>query len=318
VGEIISQNIFSGKLLAIVGPTASGKTALSIHLAERLHGEIVSADSRQIYRHLDIGTAKPSSEELKRVPHHFVNILDPDQEYNAGIFGTQARKKIEEIFLTGRQPILVGGSGLYVRAVIDGLIEAPERNVEIRKQLEEEARTFGTEVLIEKLKKVDPVSAATIEPTRLHRIVRALEVFYTSGQPISKLHIQQNTIPSFEVCQFGLLWDRGSLYKRIEERVDMMIERGLIEEIKDIIELGYSSKANALNTVGYKEVFDFLHEKLTKEKMIDLIKQNTRHFAKRQMTWFRADQRIEWIHVDERTEWASIADIILEKFQSSN
>jgi tRNA dimethylallyltransferase len=303
-------------VLAIVGPTASGKTALSILLAEKLKGEIISADSRQIYRCLDIGTAKPAPDELKRTTHHFINILNPDQFYNAGEYGIQARTKIEELLKQNNQPILVGGSGLYVRAVIDGFFEGPGKNTEVREQLENEAYTLGAEIMFERLKTIDPISAAKMDATKVRRVIRALEVYYTTGKPISDLHsIQESKIP-FETVQFGLEWERKDLYHRIDRRVDEMIENGLIEEVRGLIAQGYSRGANALNTVGYKEIFDFLDGKTTKEEMIRLIKQNTRHFAKRQLTWFRADKRIRWIPVHDETDWNEIAEHIQIEFLS--
>jgi tRNA dimethylallyltransferase len=313
------------KIIAIVGPTASGKTALSILLAEKLNGEIISADSRQIYRHLNIGTAKPTADEIRRVPHHFINILNPDQDYNAAEFGQQARIKIEELVAQQKQVIVVGGSGLYIKAMIDGFFDGPGKNPEIRDQLEEEARRFGAEVLFEKLKKVDPISAAKMDMTKVRRVIRALEVYYITGKPISDLHAVQETISSFEVAQFGLEWDRKILYERINQRVEKMIEDGLIEEVRGLIAKEYTRKINALNTVGYREAFDFLEEKLSDVEMIRLIKQNTRHYAKRQLTWFRADKRIRWISVNEQTDWNEIADLIRNEFnvrlknsQSSN
>ncbi|MGD1046905.1 MAG: tRNA (adenosine(37)-N6)-dimethylallyltransferase MiaA [Bacteroidota bacterium] len=304
-------------LLAIVGPTASGKTALSILIAEKLGGEIISADSRQIYRHLVIGTAKPTQQELNRVAHHFINILNPDQSYNAGEYGQQARAKIEELLKQNKQPILVGGSGLYIRAVVDGFFEGPGKNSELRKQLETEAHTLGPEILFERLKKIDSISAAKMDATKVRRVIRALEVYYTTGEPISGLHsVQESKIP-FAVLQFGLDWERKILYHRIERRVDEMIKNGLIEEVRGLLAKGYSRSANALNTVGYKEVFDFIDGKITKEEMVRLIKQNTRHFAKRQLTWFRADRRIKWIPVNDETDWNAIAEHILKEFNSA-
>jgi tRNA dimethylallyltransferase len=305
------------KVLAIVGPTASGKTALSIVVAEIMGGEIISADSRQIYRYLDIGTAKPTNEELQRVRHHFVDILDPDQDYNASEYGQQARVQIAELFKTKKQPILTGGSGLYVRAVIDGFFEGPGRNTEIRDQLEDEAKRLGEDPLFEKLKKIDPVSAAKMDATKVRRVIRALEVYYTTGQRISDLHHIQNTRPDFEVVQFGIEWERQALYRRIEKRVDLMLENGLIEEVKRLIEKKYSTSTNALNTVGYKEAFDFIHGKRSQEEMIRLIKQNTRRFAKRQLTWFRSDKRIKWISVSETSDWNGVADRIIKEFRPS-
>ena len=305
-------------VLAIVGPTASGKTALSILLAETLGGEIISADSRQIYRCLDIGTAKPVPEELKRTTHHFINILNPDQFYNAGEYGIQARAKIDELLKQHKQPILVGGSGLYVRAVIDGFFEGPGKNMEVREQLEHEAHTLGSEILFERLNKFDPISAAKMDATKVRRVIRALEVYYTTGKPISDLHfIQESKIP-FATLQFGLQWERKILYQRIERRIDEMIENGLIEEVQGLVAQGYSRSANALNTVGYKEVFDYLDGKTTLEEMIRLIKQNTRHFAKRQLTWFRADKRIRWISVQDEINSSEIVELIQKEFRSAH
>ena len=310
-------SISKPSVLAVVGPTASGKTALSILLAERLCGEIISADSRQIYRFLDIGTAKPAVDELRRIPHHFIDILNPDQDYNAGEYGQQARSKIEYLLKQNKQPILSGGSGLYIRAVIDGFFDGPGKSNEIREQLEKEVKTRGSERLFERLKKVDPVSAATMDATKVRRVIRALEVYSITGKTISDLHSSYLIKPLFEVVQFGLEWERKTLYQRIEHRVDRMMEKGLIEEVRWLMKKGYTFGINALNTVGYKEVFDFIEGRQTHEEMVRLIKQNTRRYAKRQLTWFRADKRIRWIPVSERTDWSEVADTIQKEFQAA-
>jgi len=300
------------QFLALVGPTASGKSHLGILLAERLNGEILSADSRQMYRYLNIGTAKPSAEELQKIPHHFIDILDPPQSYNAGEFGLQAREKISQLLLQQKQPILVGGSGLYVRAVIDGFFDGPGKNTEVREQLEREAKEYGNEAMLEKLRAVDPVSAATMTPTRLHRIIRALEVFQLTGKPISELHSEQESAPPFSVVQFGLEWNRKELYRRINERVEWMLNAGLIKEVEGLLEKGFDKTMNALNTVGYKEVFEYLDGKISYDEMKRLIQRNTRHYAKRQLTWFRADKRIVWMPVNEKTNWDRMVDRIVE------
>ena len=305
------------QVLAIVGPTASGKTTLSILLAEKLRGEIISSDSRQIYKFLNIGTAKPIPEDFHRIPHHFIDVLDPDREYNAAEYGQQARSKIEELLKQGIQPIIVGGSGLYVRANIDGLFKGPGKDYEIREQLEQEAQRFGSEMLFEKLKRIDPISAAKMDASKVRRVVRALEVFYTTGKPISDLHSTQETRAPFEVLQYALEWERKTLYDRINRRIDEMMEKGLVEEVRELKTRGYLSSMNALNTVGYKETFDFIEGKLTKEEMVRLIKQNSRRFAKRQLTWFRADKRIRWISVNEQTNWNEIAEMIQKEFQTA-
>jgi tRNA dimethylallyltransferase len=304
-------------VLAIVGPTASGKTILSILLAEKLRGEIISADSRQIYKFLNIGTAKPTSEDLHRVPHHFIDILDPDQEYNAAEYGLQARSKIDDMLKRGIHPIIVGGSGLYVRAIIDGFFHGPGKDSEIRERLEKEAQTFGTEMLFEKLKRIDPASAAKMDTSKLRRIIRALEVYYTTGKPISDLHSAQETKATFEVLQYALEWERKTLYDRINHRIDEMMKKGFVEEVRELNTRGYLSGMNALNTVGYKETFDFIDGKLTKEEMVRLIKQNSRRYAKRQLTWFRADKRIRWISVNEQTNWNEIAERIQKEFKAA-
>jgi tRNA dimethylallyltransferase len=304
-------------VLAIVGPTASGKTTLSILLAEKLHAEIISADSRQIYKFLDIGTAKPTPKDLHRLPHHFIDILDPKQEYNAAEYGQQARKKIQELLKQGIQPVIVGGSGLYISAIIDGFFQGPGKVSKIREQLEKEAQKYGAEMLFEKLKQIDPISAVKMDSSKVRRVVRALEVYYTTGKPISDLHSAQETKAPFEVLQYALEWERKTLYDRINHRVDEMIQNGLVEEVRELRAQGYLSGINALNTVGYKEASDFIEGKLTKEEMVRLIKQNSRHFAKRQLTWFRADKRIRWISVNERTNWIEIAEIVQKEFQTA-
>ena len=236
--------------------------------------------------------------------------------YNAGEYGLEARAAIEKLLKQKKQPILVGGSGLYVRAVIDGFFEGPGKNPEIRDQLENEARQRGSQYLYERLKKVDPVSAAKMDPTKVRRVIRALEVYEATGRPISDLHSAQEITVPFETRQFGLDWNRKELYARIERRVDDMITNGLLDEVQRLIERGYARAVNAMNTVGYKEAFDFLEGKISQEEMLRLIKQNTRHFAKRQLTWFRTDKRITWIPVHNDSDWSDLAEKIKKEIQS--
>lgn len=302
-------------LLAIVGPTASGKTFLSLLLAKLFPSEIVSADSRQVYKYLTIGTAKPTEEERKGVPHHFIDILEPTQEYSAGQYGSEARECIERVFERKKQPILVGGSGLYIKAVLDGLFEGAGKNEELRRQLLEEANEHGSEWLYAKLQKIDPRAAATMDATKVRRIIRALEVYYLTGKPISYFHQTQQTALTFPVLQIGLHWDRAELYRRIDQRVELMVQQGFLEEVQWLREKGYSPTFNALNTVGYKEAFAYLDGKLSYETMLDLIKRNTRRFAKRQLTWFRADSRIEWVPVSEKTDWDLLARELVVRFR---
>jgi tRNA dimethylallyltransferase len=290
--------------LAIVGPTASGKTPASLLLAERLNGEIISADSRQIYKYLDIGTAKPARADRKRVKHYFIDVLEPDEEYSAGQFAKEARHVVAKILERRKLPILVGGSGLYVKSVIDGLFEGAGKDPEVRARLADQLVREGVEGLFEGLKKVDPVTAAKMTEVKPRRVIRALEVYYITGKPLSEFHAEQETKPEFTAIQVGLDWKRQELYDRINQRVDRMISDGLVDEVRSLRARGYDRRLNALNTVGYKEVFDYLDGSRSLEDTITLIKRNSRRFAKRQLTWFRADKRIQWVSMS-RTKMLS-------------
>ena len=279
-------------ILAVVGPTASGKTRLSLLLAELLNGEIISADSRQIYKHLDIGTAKPSLDDRKRVRHHFIDILDPGTGYNAGQFGEEVKSVFRDVADRDKVPILVGGSGLYVKAAIDGIFDGPGKDPEIRGRIEDQIRTHGLDALLGELRKVDPDTLVKMKEITPRRVIRALEVFYSTGKPISQFHAEQTPKTEFQAMQVCLSWDRSELYARVNSRVDAMIATGLVEEVRNLEQLGYSKQLNALNTVGYKEVFDHLEGITDVQTMAELIKRNTRRFAKRQLTWFGADKRI--------------------------
>ncbi|HLF19683.1 MAG TPA: tRNA (adenosine(37)-N6)-dimethylallyltransferase MiaA [Bacteroidota bacterium] len=309
---------FVPRVLSLVGPTASGKTPVSIQLAQEMNGEIISADSRQIFRYLDIGTAKPGSAELKAIPHHFISILEPDRDYSAGEYGKDARQRIVEVLGRRKNPIIVGGSGLYVKGVVDGLFEGPGKDPEVRAQLEDRLSKHGAENLLETLQKVDPVSAQNMDATNHRRIIRALEIYYITGLPISKLHAENKVTVPYEAIQFAIRWDRQSLYQKINDRVDEMIKRGLVEEVGDLRRRGYDTRYNALNTVGYKEVFQHLDGKLSSTNMVELIKQNTRRFAKRQLTWFRADKRIRWIQTEDETSVEKIVERIRKEFDQKS
>jgi len=305
-------------ILGIVGPTASGKSALALRLAARWNAEIVSADSRQIYRHLDIGTAKPPRSDLQRIPHHFIDILEPDEDYSAGAYGRAARKIINDVIRAGRRVILVGGSGLYVKAVVDGLFDGPSRDPGLRAQLEEEARERGADGLYERLCRLDPEAASTMDSSKVRRVIRALEVHAITGRPISELHAAQNSAAPFGVRQIGLRWTRKELYRRINERVEWMLDAGLLDEVRRLQTMGFDPTLNSLNTVGYREAFAHLAGKLTREEMVAAIQQNTRRFAKRQLTWFRADRRIVWKDVHSEEEITLVADGLAAEFANPN
>jgi len=294
-------------LVVIAGPTASGKSKLGLHLAGLIGGEIVSADSRQIYRGMDVGTAKPTREEQAAIPHHFIDILNPDEEYSAGTYGKDARKVVEDIQLRGKTPVMVGGSGLYLRAAIDGLFDGPGKDPELRGRLEEEEARVGIDGMLKTLEAVDPATAAAMkaEPAK-RRIIRALEVYYSTGQPLSRFHAEQQRESIPFARYIGLSWHRGTLYTRIEQRVDEMLGKGLVEETRRLRET-YDPAINALNTVGYKELMEYLGGTCTLEAAVDSIKLHTRRFAKRQLTWFRADKRIEWMSVSDESDLEGIA-----------
>lgn len=300
-------------IFIIAGPTASGKTALALKIAESIPAEIISADSRQIYKHLTIGTAKPTSDELHRVPHHFIDQLNPDQTFNAGDFQEQGRKAIDQILSRNKLPMIVGGTGLYIRAVVDGFFELPEISGTVRTNLEQRLITEGKESLFQALRAVDPESAAGMDASKYRRVIRALEVYYETGTPISRFHQQHQVRPMYHARFYGLLWDRTALYHRINHRVDIMIEKGFLDEVQSLIDQGYDDRFQSLQTVGYKEAFAFLRKEITKDRMIELMKQNTRRFAKRQMTWFRKESRISWLSIKSEDQLESLAAHIVRE-----
>jgi tRNA dimethylallyltransferase len=297
------------KVLVLTGPTAIGKSAIAINVAHKLNGEIISADSMQVYKDMDIGTAKPSIQELKEVSHHLIDIVEPDKEFSVVEYQRKARQEIENISNRGKLAILVGGSGLYVRAVIDRL-EFPQGKLDskIRKKLEEELQEIGSEALYEKLKKLDLKAAACIHPRNTRRIIRALEVIESTGHLFSDFQKEWNKRESiYDVQIIALNLPRDELYAKIDERVNKMISDGLIDETKSLFSQGYGKTITSKQALGYRQILDYLEEKISLEECISLIKQKTRHFAKRQMTWLRRDPRIFWMDISGKdpTEVAS-------------
>jgi len=299
------------KVIVVLGPTCSGKTKLALEIAHRLESEIISADSRQIYKHLTIGTAKPSEEELLKANHHLVDFVEPDQNYNVSKFENDAITAIDKLLYQNKIPIVAGGSGLYIKAVVDGIFNTVETDEEYRKKLLKIRKEEGNERLYSMLQDCDPVSASKMLPQNWKRVIRSLEVFHLTGKPIWQVQDEYEREDNFDFYQFGLLWEREALYKNIEKRVDKMIIDGLVNEVQMLLEKGYDKNLNSLNTVGYKEVIDFLEKNISLEKAIELIKRNTRRFAKRQMTWFRKDKRIKWLDIDENVDFSRTADTII-------
>lgn len=294
------------KVICIVGPTCSGKTALSIMLAEKLNGEIISADSRQIFKHLDIGTAKPSAAELNKTRHYFIDELNPDEDFNISIFEQESLRIIEDIFKRRKQPIVAGGSGLYVKALVDGIFDSADADGEFRQDMMKKRESFGNEFLYDELKKIDPESADKMRPSNWKRIIRALEVYHLTGHKIGELQENHERKTNFSFVQHGIRWKREVLYSNIEKRVDDMITEGLVDEVKNVLGRGFSKKLNSLNTVGYKEIISYLDGEITLDRAVELIKRNTRRFAKRQMTWFRKDDRINWHDVEKKDDLMKI------------
>jgi tRNA dimethylallyltransferase len=298
------------KVIIIVGPTCSGKTSLSLNLAEKLNTEIISADSRQIYKELNIGTAKPTKIELQSIPHHLIDFLNPTENYSASKFEKDSIEIIKQIHAKNKIPIVVGGSGLYIKALVDGIFDSVDNDENFRNEILLKREEFGNKYLFNELEKVDPESASSLLPQNWKRIIRALEVFHITGEPIWKHQKDYVRDVNFNFLQFGINWERKILYENIEARVDEMIEKGLVDEIKSLLIKGYSRELNALNTVGYKELIDFFDDNISFERAIELIKRNTRRYAKRQMTWFRKDDGIKWFDVTKRDEINLIVESI--------
>lgn len=287
----------NNKVIVIGGPTASGKTNLSIDLSKHLNIEIISADSRQLYKYLDIGTAKPDTDELNAVKHHFIDFLYPDEYYSAGKFGIEARKIVDDILQRDKTPVIVGGSGLYIKALCEGLFEDDtdsNKRVKIREVLYEELNKNGKDALYHKLKALDYEAALLYKDKNARRVIRALEHIQITGEKFSEA-MKKISAKSLNCIYFGINFERSELYNRINKRVDMMIESGLVDEMQNILDMGYSHELNSLNTVGYKEISDFIFGNCSLEDAVSEIKKNTRRYAKRQMTWFKRYDDMIWL-----------------------
>ncbi|WP_304132707.1 tRNA (adenosine(37)-N6)-dimethylallyltransferase MiaA [Mesonia mobilis] len=286
-------------LISVVGPTAIGKTSTGIALAQHYQTEIISADSRQFFKEMEIGTAVPSSEELAAAKHHFIQHISVEEEYSVGDFETEAIEKLNELFKQHNQVLMVGGSGLYVKAVLEGLDHFPKVEASVREHLNLQLEEQGIKKLQQQLKELDPVYAEKVDLENPHRVIRALEICIGSGKPYSSFLNNSSAERNFNTIKIGLTAPRELIYERIEKRVDLMIEQGLLDEVKRVYE---KRDLNALNTVGYKEIFQFFNGNWTLDFAIAEIKKNTRRFAKRQLTWFRKDEEIEWFNYDVKPQ----------------
>jgi tRNA dimethylallyltransferase len=283
------------RVVILVGPTGVGKSRWAIEWAEELGGEIISADSMQVYRYMDIGTAKPTLNDQKRVRHHLIDLVNPDQLFHAALYRTLGRKTIDQLSL-GKKPIwVVGGTGLYIKTLLQGLFTSPKIDPQTREDLKREAKEKGTDVLYERLKKVDPPTASQLHPNDLFRMIRALEVYNSTGVPIS-FYREQHRFGErpYVTFKIGLEMNRERLYPRIEGRVDQMLEKGFLEEVKRLMEMGYGPELKPMQSLGYKQMVQFLLKEIEWDEGIRQMKRDTRHYAKRQWTWFKADPEVQW------------------------
>ena len=298
------------RIVFVVGPTAVGKTEVALHLARLIDAEIISCDSMQVYKHMDIGTQKPSLQQRKKIRHHMIDIISPSRNFSAAEFRKKALGYIENIYKKGKTPLFVGGGALYMKALIDGLFAGPSADRALRQKLLKEERLNGKGYLYNRLVKADPETAENLHPNDTRRIIRALEVYIKTDRPISELKRQTKGLRGkYDIRIFALNRRRLQLYDRIEKRVDKMFTQGFLKECRFLKDKRLSLTAS--KALGYKEVFDYLDSKISLREAKELIKKNTRHFAKRQLSWFRNDERIAWIDIGEKSAEDIAKDISL-------
>lgn len=296
------------KIICIAGPTASGKTDLAVWLAQQLNGEVLSCDSMQVYRRMNIGTAKPSMEERQGIPHHMMDVAEPEEAMSVGKFTDMAEPILQDILARGKTAILAGGTGLYMDALIRGNDFAPVPDTGCRERLQERAAREGTEVLLEELRQVDPEAAARLHAADEKRVLRALEVYLETGKTITQHNLETRQIPDrYDPCWIGLDYtDRQELYDRIDLRVDKMLQWGLLDEIRELLASGVPQGATSLQAIGYKEFIPVLEGKAELGEAVEAVKRSSRRYAKRQLTWFRRNQKIQWIYKTKNTDFSQV------------
>lgn len=300
-----------GKIVVIIGPTAVGKTKYAIHVAQKLDGEILSADSMQVYRHMNIGSAKPTEEELAMVRHHLIGEVDPQDEWTAAEYQKEAKRRIDQMFLRGKLPIICGGTGLYVNSLIyDMDFSTAKEDESLRNELQLLADSIGGQALHERLKKVDPTAAERIHPNNIKKMIRAIEVAETAGKGIPAFDGVFEKEGDYDCIMIGLNMNRQVLYNRIEQRVDAMIEAGLVDEVRMLLGQGLTEDDNSMKGIGYKELIGFLKSEYSLEEAVKRIKQNSRNYAKRQMTWFRRYKNIKWFDLTDVVNFEKSAEDI--------
>ena len=304
----------SNPIICIAGPTASGKTSLAVALAHKLDAEVISCDSMQIYRGMDIGTAKPTREEMEGIVHHMLDICDPREDFSVSRYCEMADPILQDILARGKTAIIAGGTGLYMDALIRGNTFAPCPSTGMREKLEQEADRIGMEAMLEKLRSIDPETGARLHPADRKRVIRALEVYYETGQTMTAHNLQTQSVPpKYQPVFFALEdEDRAQLYQRIDRRVDLMLEMGLLEEIRGLLEQGIPEKSTAMQAIGYKEFVDALQGRCPVKTAADLVKQASRRYAKRQLTWFRRNPAAIWLR---RATGEGTEEIVLKALQ---
>jgi len=299
------------KIVIICGPTGIGKTSVGVELARHFSGQIIGADSLQIYKYMDIGTAKPTAEEQARVVHHMIDIIDPDEPFDAARYAELAGKKIFELERQKIMPFVVGGTGLYIKALLHGLFNAEVSDPDIRRRLKQEAEAHGIECLHERLGRLDPESAKRLHPNDSYRIVRALEVVETTGKPISRYHREHGfSEQPFQTLKIALNMDRAALYARINQRVNAMIAAGFLEEVEGLLARGYSADLKPMQSIGYRHMVDFIKGRLSWEACVQTLKRDHRRYAKRQLTWFGGDPQVIWKDAGQLEE----INLLVEQF----
>ncbi len=297
-------------LIVLMGPTASGKTSMAVEICKKYGGEVVTADSMQVYKYMDIGTAKPTIEEMQGIKHHMIDLVEPTEEYSLADYVTTAKKVIEEIYMRGKLPVLAGGTGLYIDTLISDIaLSDGDKDEALRNELYEIAKNQGEDKLFEMLREVDPASCETIHKNNVKRVIRAIEFYKTTGVKQSD-HIK-NTVKNspYDLTKICLSWDREVLYERINKRVDIMFDMGLEEEVQKIRDMGVKSKHTSMQGIGYKEVFPYLDGHISLEETKDIIKQGTRRYAKRQITWFKREENTSFVPAD----FKRIDEILIKK-----
>lgn len=303
-------------LVVVLGPTATGKSAVAVQVAKRYETEILTADSRQVYRGMDIGTDKPPLEDRQGVVHRLIDLVDPDEAYNTGRYQREALGEIDRVIQAGRLPLVVGGTGLYIRTLIRGICEAPEADVEIRRELTALAAAHGREGLYAELVRIDPVTAARLHPNDESKVIRALEVYRLAGCSLASLHARhQLQKPPFPVLLVGLLRPKESLHRRIEARIDWQLANGMVEETRALLARGYSRALGSMKGLGYRHLAAQFAGEYDAVEMVRRFKQDTRQFAKRQMTWFRKEPGIVWLMIEERESVSETADRVVEQIE---